>query len=716
MNLVLNSTIGFASTKENRLKSTTLSRVCDRISKGDNGLSDKIDALHQLEGNAYEEAKARLPVFTISGVFKGRKTAPNLVEHTGLAIIDFDKVDDIDSLIAECKADPHTVVCFRSPSYTGLKVIAYTDDPPEHKHHKDLWKAVAKHYSKYSEVDMSGSNINRLCYFSYDPEIYTNADAKPIQWTPQKPSETPTDAHRYNVDIEALDYIDADDRDDWVRIGAACKRSGVGFDVWHAWSQKSGKYDSLEDCKRVWDSLQTNIESPATWGTVVYLAQKKGYKPQKRRSRPVRDVVEALCRNAGSVISIYGQPELYIKLNGVYCKDEGGYIHNAIAEELGYGNDSPHAIEQVKREIRGGRRVPKPELLFHPNHFNFKNGFLNAKAPFTSELVPHNESQIQSIRQIPYNFNLDAECPLMDNFVSEIVCPEDVVRIWTMIGQCLHAKTRFQNCWILHGKSAGNGKGTLVKIMQAILTPLNYSSESFKRLCEDRWSTIRLLGKTANLSNEIGEGMIYNTEEFRRITGYDEVRGENKNQPPIDFHPFATLVFSCNEFPNIKNINKGMRRRLQRIEFPYSFYGRENERDQDELVSEIACEAEGIIVKALRIFQESVDNNALPYSESQEQWLDIAESDSNPEIEFIREYLYYGEGETIKRAEIGKAFLESIRSKALRPPNRFYEAIQTVFKDEFELGKITFDNNSRCYTGLYSTFKSEADPNEGMHF
>ncbi len=123
---------------------------------------------------AAQAMKARLPCFTASGLFRGGHAVRNLVEATGFVILDFDEVDDLETLRAACEGDAHTVGGFRSP-LKGYKVIAHVENAEGR--HREAYELVRAHYEEITglSVDASGKDISRTCYFSYDPECYIAA-------------------------------------------------------------------------------------------------------------------------------------------------------------------------------------------------------------------------------------------------------------------------------------------------------------------------------------------------------------------------------------------------------------------------------------------------------------------------------------------------------------------------------------------------------------
>lgn len=125
--------------------------------------------------------KDRLPVAYFSVVsFKGNKTQNNVTEHSGLIIIDLDVKDnpdsDFDLLYNNLQWNGYMYACFRSPS-NGIKLI-FNTDIKEIQHHKAYYQAITeyllKRYKEITEIDTSGSDVNRACYLPFDVNAYLN--------------------------------------------------------------------------------------------------------------------------------------------------------------------------------------------------------------------------------------------------------------------------------------------------------------------------------------------------------------------------------------------------------------------------------------------------------------------------------------------------------------------------------------------------------------
>lgn len=138
---------------------------------------------HQTEElrNIADSAKARIykaanfDYCTFSGVFNSRSDK-SLVKHSELLCIDFDHVQDLDTLRQALLADEYfdTQLLFVSPSGDGLKWIIEIDT--QESPHGEYFTSVANYILQtYSvEVDKSGKDISRACFLPYDPDVFIN--------------------------------------------------------------------------------------------------------------------------------------------------------------------------------------------------------------------------------------------------------------------------------------------------------------------------------------------------------------------------------------------------------------------------------------------------------------------------------------------------------------------------------------------------------------
>lgn len=125
-----------------------------------------------------------LQAVTPSGAFSYRNNS-GLTKHSGLLCLD---LDDLNERLAEAKdaiiKDPHTAACFVSPSGTGLKVFV-----PISEDHLEAFKEAEAYYLRLGyNIDGSCKEVSRLCYGSYDPNIFISEDSpEPFLGQPTAP-------------------------------------------------------------------------------------------------------------------------------------------------------------------------------------------------------------------------------------------------------------------------------------------------------------------------------------------------------------------------------------------------------------------------------------------------------------------------------------------------------------------------------------------------
>ena len=140
-------------------------KALSRIEKGSS--RDTVEKVRSGEASL----KTSLPVVCFSGEFTQRYD-DKLSEHSGLIVLDFDKVDADQTKMA-LYGDQYTFACWTSPSGNGVNALVKITNPERHRDH---FRALQKYYERtYGiEPDPTGVNESRACFESYDPDIYIN--------------------------------------------------------------------------------------------------------------------------------------------------------------------------------------------------------------------------------------------------------------------------------------------------------------------------------------------------------------------------------------------------------------------------------------------------------------------------------------------------------------------------------------------------------------
>jgi predicted P-loop ATPase len=138
------------------------------------------DYLAKGNQSEFENYKKSLPAFTPSGTFAGGRKLEYLKAYSCFLVLDIDKLSDSKLLKTKevVKKSKLCYACFISPSGKGLKILVNVNSDKEN--HKTAFLQLQSHFEKLLnvEIDKSGKDITRLCFVSFDPEIYINKDAE----------------------------------------------------------------------------------------------------------------------------------------------------------------------------------------------------------------------------------------------------------------------------------------------------------------------------------------------------------------------------------------------------------------------------------------------------------------------------------------------------------------------------------------------------------
>ena len=136
-------------------------------------------SLAENKTEAYNKAKKSLPAFTPSGKFVGGRKLEFLADYSSCIILDIDKLSAADLQNAKHLANQSefTYSSFISPSGNGLKILVKINS--EKANHKEAFLLVQAYYESILklEIDKSGKDVTRLCFYSWDENLYLNENA-----------------------------------------------------------------------------------------------------------------------------------------------------------------------------------------------------------------------------------------------------------------------------------------------------------------------------------------------------------------------------------------------------------------------------------------------------------------------------------------------------------------------------------------------------------
>jgi len=248
--------------------------------------------------------------------------------------------------------------------------------------------------------------------------------------------------------------------------------------------------------------------------------------------------------------------------DGVWRLEKDAIEHRAVAL-LGRRYRNSH-VGNVTAVIKA--QIPVIECDPVHSFLNTQDGMVDWE---TGEVKPHSPDYFSTV-QFPWRWDpsgLDgSKCPRFDRFLDDVLSPDYQTLVWQMIGYLLYSGNPRQVAFLLLG-GGNNGKGTLMRVLSALLGRDNYATETLTQLNVNKFAAINLYGMIANLAGDIDAKYQEDTAMFKTLTGEDMVSGERKFGDRIKFFCWAVPVFSANKTPGSADTTEGYTRRWKIVKF-----------------------------------------------------------------------------------------------------------------------------------------------------
>lgn len=273
-----------------------------------------------------------------------------------------------------------------------------------------------------------------------------------------------------------------------------------------------------------------------------------------------------------------------------------------------------------------------------PNFIAFRNGIYDI---LNDDFLPFSPDYVIT-NMIPWDWNPNAYFELTDQIMNNISCHDEAVRMLLeeMVGSCFYRSNALAGgrAFILTGTGA-NGKSTFLDMVKTLLGRQNLSVLDLKKL-NDRFSTVMMFGKIANIGDDISDEFVVDTAEFKKIVTGQSIDAEHKGQPKFNFDPFCKLIFSANSIPRIgKGRDSGaILRRLAIVPFNARFTP--DSPDYKPFIGdELKCQEsmEYMIQIGLQGLKRVLESRQYTTNEAMQEELIEYEESNNPIIGFFRE-------------------------------------------------------------------------------
>jgi P4 family phage/plasmid primase-like protien len=555
------------------------------------------------------------------------KTRQSLISKSDYIAIDTNEVQQIDIDDTELTKEDLDMYCNNSLYYFSVSkklphIFCYLED--------------AKDFSK-REKHINNRNIEVLngqwSFCDKHTKVF-NTD-KEIQILKKefigykKMNEAFNELSFYNNDIndikELLNIIDKkyiDDRDSWLKIGAAMFNLGLDFSLFDELSKKADNYGGTQEA---WNSFNSNPLTTIKFGTICYYAkisnEKKFNKIRIKLSTNIQlNEIDTLLKTGyithSKIAKIFYErfKDKYSYSCGVWYRLNNGGIYEAMVKDADKilikelkDYIQPYILNIIQKTTDDIHRKKLWEVNSKIENISFKkscideahNEFIDEKLQenldtninligfnngvYDLEKMEFRKGTIQDKVSMCIGYDYEnlsnyetldfLEKTLDDMFETKEMSHWFKIHLGSLLqGINIEEKVYF---WVGDGR---NGKGTIDKLLIDTLgdyyTNLNnkYFTTSSKDGSAAAPDLLKLKNKRVSMTHEPEGEEKYLTSKFKLVSGNDkiEARGlysNNYHSFDITFKP----VIQTNHLPKFTDIDDGLLNRLVVIQFPFKF-------------------------------------------------------------------------------------------------------------------------------------------------
>jgi putative DNA primase/helicase len=236
--------------------------------------------------------------------------------------------------------------------------------------------------------------------------------------------------------------------------------------------------------------------------------------------------------------------------------------------------------------------------------------------------------------------------------------------------------------------SGDNGKSVLLLLLNSMLGKDNVSNIALQDLVSNPFAAARLDGKLANIYTDLKSTALKNEEKIKNLSSGEAMHVENKYQQGFDMVTYATLIFSCNQFPKVYDQSDGFFRRWIIIEFKRKFALGDPDRDEklkDKLIDD-QTEKDLVFSYLMIIAEKLLRTGKFRYPLGHKEIRKLWNANADPLTHFIDNKIIEVEGSRKTKRETYKCYEQYCFDFGAVPLGK--GQFGKVFGEEFDEDKI----------------------------
>lgn len=250
------------------------------------------------------------------------------------------------------------------------------------------------------------------------------------------------------------------------------------------------------------------------------------------------------------VRTIFGIREETIEnFNGKIWEVKGRGIIKAEIEKLLGVYSKNNVVSEVFEKIKRQTEIPREEADNIPDYKRcVENGVLDLEDVDNIKFLPHLKDY-NFRNNFPMNYDPEAKCPKIIDFINKTFYEEDVPKIQEWMGFHLIRRYEFKRAVIIHGQK-NTGKSVFLNLLN-IFVNHNVSGLSLQEIAKGKpFDLLALKDKDANIHDDMSSQDMKSIGGFKMAVGDGFISAEQKFGDKIRFRNTAKDTNACNKLPN----------------------------------------------------------------------------------------------------------------------------------------------------------------------